>query len=94
MTQHFLKNVEIPCPSPDMQDKIVVFLDEECEKLNTLIKIKETEIKELKELQMRLVADTVTGKIDVRNIKIPEYEFVEEETDNIVTDSENELETE
>ncbi|WP_019003556.1 hypothetical protein [Succinimonas amylolytica] len=43
---------------------------------------------------MRLVADTVTGKIDVRNIKIPEYEFVEEETDNIVTDSENELETE
>ena len=94
LTQHFLKNVEIPCPSPDMQDKIVVFLDEECEKLNTLIKIKETEIKELKELQMRLVADTVTGKIDVRNIKIPEYEFVEEETDNIVTDSENELETE
>ena len=61
---------------------------------NLILWIKETEIKELKELQMRLVADTVTGKIDVRNIKIPEYEFVEEETDNIVTDSENELETE
>lgn len=30
---------------------------------------------------MRLISDTVTGKIDVRGIEIPEYEFVDEDTD-------------
>lgn len=35
----------------------------------------------LREYQMCLVADTVTGKIDVRGIEIPEYEFVDEEPD-------------
>lgn len=31
---------------------------------------------------MRLISDTVTGKIDVRGIEIPEYEFVDEDIDN------------
>ncbi len=35
----------------------------------------------LREYRGRLVADTVTGKIDVRGIEIPEYEFVEENID-------------
>jgi len=34
----------------------------------------------LQELKTRLIADTVTGKIDVRNIEIPDYEFVREES--------------
>ena len=39
------------------------------------------EISVLREYRVRLVADTVTGKIDVRGIEIPEYEFVDEDTD-------------
>lgn len=35
----------------------------------------------LEDLKMRLISDTVTGKIDVRGIEIPEYEFVDEDTD-------------
>lgn len=81
LTQHFLKNVEVPCPPFDMQEKVAAFLDAECEKLNDMITIKEGEIRELKELRMCFIADAVTGKIDVRGIEIPEYEFMNEDTD-------------
>lgn len=37
------------------------------------------------------ISDIVTGKIDVRGIEIPEYEFVEEEADS---DADDEEETE
>lgn len=36
----------------------------------------------LEDLKTRLISDTVTGKIDVRSIEIPEYEFVDEDIDN------------
>ena len=39
--------------------------------------IEETEA--LEEYKKRLVADVVTGKIDVRDVEIPEYEFVDED---------------
>ena len=94
LTQHFLKNVEVPCPPFDMQEKVAAFLDTECEKLNDMIAIKENEIDELKELRMRLVADVVTGKIDVRGIEIPEYEFVDEDADSDAEDGDGEEETE
>lgn len=34
------------------------------------------------DFQTHLIADIVTGKIDVRGIEIPEYEFVDEDIDN------------
>ena len=39
-------------------------------------------ISELEDLKTRLISDAVTGKIDVRGIEIPEYEFVDEDIDN------------
>lgn len=36
----------------------------------------------LEDLKTRLISDAVTGKIDVRGIEIPEYEFVDEDIDN------------
>ena len=38
---------------------------------------------ELNNLKVGVVSDVVTGKVDVRNIEIPEYEFVEEENDTV-----------
>lgn len=35
----------------------------------------------LEDLKTRLISDAVTGKIDVRGIEIPEYEFVDEDAD-------------
>ena len=43
---------------------------------------------------MRLVADVVTGKIDVRGIEIPEYEFVDEDADSDAEDADGGEETE
>ena len=40
------------------------------------------QIEELQSLKTRIIADTVTGKIDVRGIEILEYEFVDEDIDN------------
>lgn len=61
---------------------------------NKLISFYKNSIIELNNLKIGLVSNVVTGKIDVRNIEIPEYEFVEDETDDIVAVSENEEETE
>ena len=91
LTQHFLKNVEIPCPPLEMQEAISSYLDEECRKLDAMIAIKEKEIYELNELRIRLVADVVTGKIDVRSIDIPDFEFL---TDEAEVDTDNAEDTE
>ena len=54
-----------------------------CAKIDAAIKKMEEKIANLQDLKIRLVADTVTGKIDVRSIEIPEYEFVDEDNDNV-----------
>lgn len=41
----------------------------------------ENQIELLHELKNKFIADAVTGKIDVHGIEIPEYEFVDEESD-------------
>ena len=45
--------------------------------LNALIEQIEERIEGLEELKTTLVSDVVTGKIDVRDVEIPEYEFVD-----------------
>ena len=39
------------------------------------------QIEEFQSLKTRIIADAVTGKINVRGIEIPEYEFVDEDAD-------------
>ncbi len=46
----------------------------------------QAQIDALNELKSCIVADVVTGKIDVRDIEIPEYEHVDEEPDSDVED--------
>ncbi|WP_196769225.1 restriction endonuclease subunit S [Lactobacillus delbrueckii] len=55
-----------------------------------LKKIK-AEVAVLEEYKAKLIADIVTGKIDVRNITVPEYEHVDDIVDD---DLENNEETE
>ena len=50
-------------------------------KIKTVIDCLQQEIDVLKEFKKRLIADVVTGKIDVRGIEIPEYDLVEEDSD-------------
>lgn len=82
---------QMPVPSVDEQKTIASFLDDECSRIDKVISIDEEKIAGLKELKNTIVSDVVTGKIDVRNITVPEYEHV----DDIVDDnSENNEETE
>ena len=41
------------------------------------------QILDLQELKARLISDVVTGKMDVRDIVIPEYDYVEEENNGV-----------
>lgn len=50
------------------------------------------EIETLEEYKTKLVSDVVTGKIDVRGIEIPEYEYVEEEADEATEDITDDME--
>ncbi len=81
ITQKMLKDAFILIPPDDEQKEIVRYLDEVCAKIDAAIKKMEEKIANLQDLKIRLVADTVTGKIDVRSIEIPEYEFVDEDAD-------------
>lgn len=68
-------------PEINEQNRIVEYLDRKLAQLNALIEQIEERIEGLEELKTTLISDVVTGKIDVRGIEIPEYEFVDEDAD-------------
>lgn len=76
-----LKRVVVPIPSKKEQMEIVEYLDDLNNKFDATIKKLTEEVAVLEEYKNKIIADTVTGKIDVRGIDIPEYEFVDEYTD-------------
>ncbi|SEL08066.1 type I restriction enzyme, S subunit [Ruminococcus sp. YRD2003] len=82
ITSDALMNLLIPFCDYEDQKSIVSYLDTECSKIDHIIDIKEKIIDELKEFRKRLISDVVTGKIDVRGIEIPEYEYTDEEADS------------
>ena len=74
-------NTIITLPREADQNKVVSRINEIIDQVKKAIAVLTDEISVLREYRVRLVADTVTGKIDVRSIEIPEYEFVDEDTD-------------
>lgn len=89
LTQEALRNLQIVAPPIEEQQKISAYLGIKCGEIDTVIENKHSQIKTLQEFKTRLISDVVTGKIDVRGIEIPEYEYTAEEAD---TDSEAEAE--
>ena len=76
-----LGNTIITLPREADQNKVVSRINEIIDQVKKAIAVLTDEISVLREYRVRLVDDTVTGKIDVRSIEIPEYEFVDEDTD-------------
>lgn len=72
-------------PPLSEQQKIVSFIEKETEIINTTISKIEKELALTEEYKTALIAEAVTGKIDVRGYKVPEiteeetYEEIEEE---------------
>lgn len=81
ITQRMLKDAFILVPPLNEQESIVAYLDSICMKIDILIEKTNRKIKDLQELRTRLIGDAVTGKIDVRGIEIPNYEYVADEAD-------------
>lgn len=82
-------------PPRNEQDQIARFLDARCADIDRLIAAKQTQITNLHDLKSSLIVDVVTGKIDVRDVEIPDYEQVAESLyeadDNATLHSEDEI---
>jgi type I restriction enzyme S subunit len=88
-------DIRVPVPPLKEQKQIVLFLDAHLEDLNAKIDQIRRGIIFLGEYRTRLIADVVTGKLDVRGVELPELNNVEEVSgveDEDLEDSE-ELET-
>lgn len=63
-----MRNIYIPLPPSDEQQAIVAYIEEKCEKIDKLASELQSEIDYLKEYNQRLIADCVTGQVNVQNI--------------------------
>lgn len=61
--------IYIPLPPVEEQRAIVTYVEDKCAKVNTLIAELEAEIDYMKEYKQRLIADCVTGQVNVLNVK-------------------------
>ena len=62
-----LKKIDVPLPPLDEQQTIVFYIEKKCQKIDTLITELQAEIEHLKEYKQRLIADVVTGQVNVQN---------------------------
>lgn len=70
----------IPIPPREEQEAIAAYLDKRCTEIDGLITKLTEEIALVEEYKTRIISDAVTGKIDLRDVKIPDYEPMEEES--------------
>ena len=66
ISRSMLAGFLLPLPSTKEQGKIVSYLNEACGEVDTTIARTQRQIDLLREYRARLVADVVTGKLDVR----------------------------
>lgn len=66
--------IGVPVPPRSEQKQILDWLDAELKTLNDAIQKSFAEIDLIREYRTRLVADVVTGQLDVRNLDLPEVE--------------------
>ncbi len=66
LSHNAIKNAQIPVPPLSEQTVIVEFLDEQTEKIDATVAATRRVIELLGEFRTRLIADVVTGKLDVR----------------------------
>lgn len=80
-----MKRFAIAVPPLSDQEKLVESINNETRSLNTIISNTEREIDLLREYRTRLIADVVTGKLDVREAaaQLPDEVEVLESLDEI-----------
>lgn len=85
-----MKDIPFILPPSDEQAAIVESIKKNNAQADTTISALEKQIAVLQELRTRLISDVVTGQVDVRGIKIPDDEYI----NNEITEEEFEEESE
>ena len=62
------QQIYMPLPPLDEQQAIVAYIEEKCEKIDKLASELQSEIDYLKEYKQRLIADCVTGQVNVSGV--------------------------
>ena len=63
-----MKKQVVVVPPQNEQQTIVSYIEEKCEKIDKLVSELQSEIDYLKEYKQRLIADCVTGQVNVQNV--------------------------
>lgn len=95
ISQDIIKQTWLPLPPKTEQIRISQYLIKYESYFHRTVETIQREINLIQEYRTRLISDVVTGKVDVRDIEIPEYEADSDETiddeidDNLVLDEED-----
>ena len=87
--------VYLPKVPLNEQEAIADYLDMMTFKIDDMIKAIRSEISYVVELRTKIIADVITGKVDVRNVEIPEYDLKVDDSsseDDEETDEDSEYE--
>ncbi len=85
-----IRKLLIAVPPIEEQEQILEIVHQIEEPINNTIQKYNEIIVALQDLKNRLISDVVTGKIDVRGIEIPEYEYVDEVAGSDTEDADSE----
>lgn len=88
LTQDRLMSIAVAVPPRDEQDAVIAAAKEETGPLRAAIDRARTEIELLREFRTRLIADVVTGKLDVREAAARLLDEVEEPVETEALDEE------
>jgi type I restriction enzyme S subunit len=66
LSKHDVKNAVLPLPPIGEQEAICQYITDQCAPIESAIKRAQDEIKLIREYRDRLIADVVTGQVDVR----------------------------
>lgn len=77
----YIMNMFVPFPPIEEQNLIVKYLNKRIGEIDSVVDKVIKQISLLQEYKTRMISDVVTGQIDVRDIVVPEYEYVKENSD-------------
>ncbi|HNW50487.1 MAG TPA: restriction endonuclease subunit S, partial [Prolixibacteraceae bacterium] len=84
------RNIQLPLPDISEQLEIVELLENKCYSIEKMVSAIINEINTIQEYKTSLISDVVTGKVDVRDVKIEDtfemetLEEVEDETEEVI----------
>ena len=82
----YIKNFVVGIPDIEEQRIILAEIDQRLAQIKKAIKIESKNIANLQEFKTRLISDVVTGRIDIRDVKIPSFDMVEEDIDEEISE--------